>query len=84
MKGGEKSWTKKNSLQGGILSQSQSSMKRRMVFRPPNIRFSIKRAYKSCKKKMPSFVLAANLLTWRNLFFLSSDLKAFFKEMEEK
>ena len=60
-------------------------MKKRMgVFRPPNIRFSIRRVNNYYKKKIPSFSNAANLLTWRNLFFLSSDLKAHFKEMEEK
>ncbi len=84
MKDGENVWGKKNLLKVGTGNQTQSTMKKRMVFRPPNIRFSIRRVYNCYKKKIPSFGIAANLLTWRNLFFLSSDLKAHFKEMEEK
>ncbi len=76
MKGGEAIWGKKSSLKGMRGSLNQSNMKKKLAFRAPNIRFSIRRAYKNCKKKIPSFALASNLLTWRNLFFLGSDLKA--------
>jgi hypothetical protein len=68
-----------NSRKGG-----RSLLKRKMFFRPPNFRFSIRKAYKSCKKRIPSMKNPDNMLTWRNLFFLSSTIKAQFKELEEK
>ena len=90
MKGTEESaWAKKGSIKGAnktsTVGNNQSViMKRRIMFRAPNVRFSIRRAYKNFKKRFPSFKEQTNLLTWRNLFFLSSTVKIYFKEIEEK
>lgn len=53
MKGVEAIWGKKSSLKGMRGNHYQSNMKKKMAFRAPNVRFSIRRAYKNCKKKDP-------------------------------